>query len=61
MKRRVREKTRGHQNRIGDAILKLRILNNRKANEKRIKLNLDKNLRKERKYMINKMGRKIYY
>ena len=28
---------------------------------KKIKLNLDKNLKKECKYKFNKMGRKIYY
>ena len=39
------------------------MLNNRKADEKinRIKFNLDKNLKKECKYMINKIGREIYY
>ena len=33
------------------------MLNNRKADEKSIKFNLDKNLKKECKYMIKKVGR----
>ena len=37
------------------------MLNNRKTDEKRIQFNLDKNLKKECKYMINKIGREIYY
>ena len=37
------------------------MLNNRKADAKRIKFNLDKNLKNECQYMLNKIGRKIYY
>ena len=37
------------------------MLNNREADAKRIKFNLDKNLRNNCKCMSNKMGRKIYY
>ena len=48
-------------NRIWGKILKLKELNNRKANEKRIKFNLDKNSKNECKYKFNKMRRKIYY
>ena len=37
------------------------MLNNRKEDEKRIKFNLDTNLKNECKYKFNKMGRKMYY
>ena len=36
------------------------MLNNRKADAKRIKFNLDKNLSNNCKRMLIKMGRKIY-
>ena len=42
-------------------ILRIERFNNRKADDKRIELNLNKNLKNECKYKFNKLGRKIYY